>query len=195
MKRFLVRSFTATLFLLLISCVSQGGRLITASQGIQIYDMQVDSSLDWARIKYVRSQLWTIDGSPLNKFVFISKVKPNEHVFLLARERKSRPDGPWFKPGMRPDEIENIMLDGWRQMGFAQVSGSNLRPAKYGSSDGLRFDVVMTNEDGLIYQGTAGAVERNQHLNVMFWIAPKEYYFDRDISAVNKMFDSLRFIN
>lgn len=194
MKKFIARCLIASFLLLLVSCASQGGRLVTASTGIRIFDdMETDSSLDWARMKYIRSQLWTIDGSPLNQFIFISKVKPNEHVFLLARERKSRPDGPWFKPGMRPDEIQNIMLDGWRQMGFAQVAATNLRPARYGNVDGLRFDVVMTNQNGLIYKGTAGAVERDQRLNVMYWIAPQEHYYGRDIAAVNNMFDSFRF--
>ena len=186
--------FIASLLLLLVSCASSGGRLVSASNGIKIFDdMTADSTLDWARIKYMRTQLWTIDGSPLNQFIFISKVKPNEHIFLSGRERKSRPDGPWFKPGMRPDEIQNIMLDGWREAGFAQVSGTNLRPEKFGNVDGLRFDVTMTSETGLIYQGTAGAVERNGRLNVMYWIAPQEHYYGRDIAAVNKMFDSFRF--
>lgn len=194
MKQLFTRVFIAALFLLLVSCASQGGRLVTASDGIKIFDdMAVDSSLDWARMKYPRAQLWTIDGSPLNQFIFISKVKPNEHVFLSGRERKRRPDGPWFKPGMRPDEVQNIMLDGWREGGFAQVAGSNLRPAKFGNIDGLRFNVTMTNQNGLIYKGTAGAVERNGRLNVMYWIAPQEHYYGRDISAINKMFDSFRF--
>ncbi len=194
MKKLITRIFIASLLLLLVSCASSGGRLVSASNGIKIFDdMTADSTLDWARIKYMRTQLWTIDGSPLNQFIFISKVKPNEHIFLSGRERKSRPDGPWFKPGMRPDEIQNIMLDGWREAGFAQVSGTNLRPEKFGNVDGLRFDVTMTSETGLIYQGTAGAVERNGRLNVMYWIAPQEHYYGRDIAAVNKMFDSFRF--
>lgn len=194
MKKLLVRFFIATTFLLLVSCASQGGRLVTASQGIRIFDdMQVDSSLDWARMKYPRAQLWTIDGSPLNQFIFISKVRANEHIFLSGRERKRRPDGPWFKPGMRPDEIQNIMLDGWREVGFAKITGSNLRPGKFGNVDGLRFDVEMTSQDGLIYKGTAGAVERNGRLNVMYWLAPQEHYYGRDIAAINKMFDSFRF--
>lgn len=194
MKHFVVRCFIAMAFLLLVSCASQGGRLVTASQGIRIFDdMEVDSSLDWARQRFPRAQMWTIDGSPLNVFIFISKVRPNEHVFLSGRERKSRPDGPWFKPGMRPDEIQNIMLDGWREAGFAKISGSNLRPGKFGNVDGLRFDVVMTNQNGLIYKGTAGAVERNGRLNVMYWLAPQEHYYGRDIAAINKMFDSFRF--
>ena len=194
MKNSISRAFAALLLLLLVACASQG-RLVTASQGITIFnDMTVDSSLDWARMKFPRAQLWTIDGSPLNQFVFISKVKANEHVFLSGRERKSRPDGPWFKPGMRPDEVQNIMLDGWRQGGFAKVSASNLRPARYGNVEGLRFDVMMTNQNGLIYKGTAGAVERNGRLNVMYWIAPQEHYYGRDIAAIDKMFNSFKFI-
>lgn len=195
MMRFLLRATLLAAMILLASCASQGGRLITAGSGVRVFDMQVDTSLDWARMKLPRTELWTIDGLPLNEFVVVSRVKPNEHVFLAARERKRRPDGPWYRPGMRPDEIRDVILDALRQEGWTNVSARNLRPARFGSVAGLRFDAQLTHQNGLRYQGTFGAAEHNGRLTHFFWAAPTEYYYDRDIAAVTRMFDSARFID
>jgi len=188
------RLFLLLIALALTACTGAGGRLVKAENGIEVFDMTLDTGLDWARIKRPRQELWTIDGMPLNRFVVISGIKPNEHVFLLTRERARKPDGPWYRPGMRPDEIRDVVLDALREGGWSNVQSSNLRPANFGSVAGLRFDAVLTEKNGLIYKGTFGAAEHNGRLTQFFWMAPAEYYYDRDIVAVNKMIDSIRFV-
>jgi hypothetical protein len=74
------------------------------------------------------------------------------------------------------------------------VSATNLRPARYGDIDGLRFDAEATGDNGLIYHGTFGAAERKGRLTLFFWMAPVEYYHGRDIAAVEHMFQSIRFV-
>jgi hypothetical protein len=181
----------AALVALLAGC--GGGRLVQASQGIKVFDLRVDSELDWARYRAPREQAWTIDGLPLNRFVVFSRIKANEHVFLQARARARRPDGPWFKPGMRPDEVRDVVLDALRQDGWTRVAASNLRPQRYGLVDGLRFDAELTAQNGLNYRGTFGAAERNGRLTLFFWLAPVEHYHGRDVAAVERMFQSIRF--
>jgi hypothetical protein len=183
----------AALLALLAGCAG-GGRLVKAQEGVRVFDLAFDTDLDWARTRLSRIELWTIDGLPLNEFVVISKVRPNEHVFLSARERKSRPDGPWFRSDMRPDEIRDVLLDALRQDGWNQVAASNLRPARFGGVDGLRFDVQLTHDNGLVYRGTFGAAVHEGRLTHWFWLAPAEHYYGRDVAAVNRMFDSARFV-
>jgi hypothetical protein len=192
MSRIVWRTLGLLLLLALPGCT--GNRLLRANTGIEVFDLQIDTGLDWARTKRPRQELWTIDGMPLNRFVIISGIRPNEHVFLLTHERRRRPDGPWYRPGMRPDEIRDVVLDALREGGWSNVQSSGLRPAKFGSVDGLRFDAVMTERNGLIYKGTFGAAEHNGRLTQFFWMAPAEYYHDRDVAAVNRMIDSIRFV-
>ncbi len=180
------------LILSLTACVSVGGKLQTKGEAIA-FDMRLDSSLDWARIKSRRSELWTIDGVGLNRLLIFSKVKPGEHVFQVVRERKSRPDGPWYRAGMRLDELQKLVADGFIDQQWVGIETTNLRPHNFGTVEGIRFDVEMTNPDGLIYKGTAAVVERNSFLNVLVWIAPKEYYHGRDVAAVDTMLDGMRF--
>jgi hypothetical protein len=192
MSKILLRVLGVLLLLALSAC--GGNRLLKANTSIEVFDMQIDTGLDWARTKRPRQELWTIDGMPLNRFVIVSGIKPNEHVFLLTRERAHRPDGPWYRPGMRPDEIRDVLLDALREGGWSNVQSSNLRPANFGGVAGLRFDAVLTEKNGLIYKGTFGAAEHNGRLTQFFWMAPTEYYYDRDVVAVNKMIDSIRFV-
>jgi hypothetical protein len=182
----------ALLFLLLAACASTGGRLQAAGDAT-VFDMALQTDLDWARVRANRQELWTIDGAPLNQLSIISKVRPGEHVFLGARERRSRPDGPWFRAGMRADEVRDVMLDALRGAGWAQVASERLRPADFGGVPGLRFELSMANGRGLRYRGMAAAAERDGRLSLLVWVAPEEHYYPRDAEAVDRMLASLRF--
>ncbi|GAB2491947.1 hypothetical protein [Arenimonas alkanexedens] len=196
MSRKLLRAAALALaFVLLAACASggAGGRLQEAGDA-RVFDLALDTDLDWARLKAPRQEQWTIDGAPLNQLLIISRVKSGEHVFLGAKQRRGRPDGPWFRTGMRPDEVRDVVLDGLRGSGWANVRGSDLRPARWGASPGLRFELALDNPGGLMYRGMATAAEREGRLTLLVWIAPAEHYYGRDADAVSRLFDSLRFV-
>lgn len=191
----LAKVFLAATLLVLTACVSNPGGKLQKAGAATTFDMQIDTELDWARIKSPRQEAWTIDGTALNSLSIFSGIKPNEHVFMAAREKRSRPDGPWFRPGMRADEVRDIVVDALRGQGWSTVTADNLRPQNFGNVEGLRFDLALVNPDGLAYKGTVAAAERNGKLTVLFWKAPTEYYYERDAAAVNRMLDGIRFIN
>jgi len=122
---------------LLVACGSERN-LVAAHQGYVVYDIQIDTSMDWSRAKGQRVEMWTIDGIPLNRFLVIARIKPGEHVYLSSKETKRRPDGTWFRAGMRPDEVRDVMVDALISGGWPRVSTSDVRPAKFGALDGLR---------------------------------------------------------
>jgi hypothetical protein len=94
---------------------------------------------------------------------------------------------------MRPEEVRDIIVAAMQGQNLVNITTSHLRPQKYGSVDGLRFDFAMANSDGLIYKGTVAAAEKDGKLTVLLWKAPAEYYYGRDVAAVTKMLDTLRF--
>lgn len=178
--------------LLLGGCAATHG--LQRQGTVTAFDMIMTSALDWSRIKGHRSEVWTIDGVQLNRLLIFSRIRPNEDIFQRARERKSRPDGLWYRPGMRLDELESLIADGFDiQNGWTGVRTANLRPHAFGSAEGIRFDIEATALNGLIYKGTVAAAERNGRLNVIVWLAPKEYYHGRDVAAVDSMLDGMRF--
>lgn len=193
MNRSLARGALLALALLLVA--GCGGNRLQKAGNAAVFDLQLETQLDWARIRAPRQEQWTIDGAPLNQLMILSRIKPREHVFLRAKERSWRPDGPWFRAGMRPDEVRDIVLDGLRGAGWANVEGRDLRPVRWGATPGLRFDLALDNPNGLVYRGLVTAAERDGRLTLLVWIAPAEHYYGRDAEAVGRMFDSLRFVD
>ena len=179
---------------LLAACASELGTLQTAGS-VAVFDMQLDTSLAWARIKdpFQHEEIWTIDGMALNSLSIFSGIEPGQHVFMLSRERASRPDGPWFRKGMRPEEIRDIIVAALQQQKLLNVTTDRLRPQSFGGVEGLRFEFAMASAAGLIYKGSAAAVEKDGRLTVLLWKAPAEYYYDRDAAAVSRMLDGMRF--
>lgn len=179
--------------LLLASCASPGGSLQKAGSSADLFGLKLQTELNWTRIKGRRMELWTIDGPGLNSLFIIGNIKPGEQVLQEGKESKSRPDGAWFRAGMRPDELRAAILDAVRAQGWVAVESSNFRPHDFTGIPGIRFDVIQTSTDGLIYRGSVAAFERNGLLNVLYWRAPFEHYYPRDAVAVNAMLDSVRF--
>lgn len=182
-------TFLFALCALLAACAT-GGKLQTAGN-TEVLGLRVTTTLDWARYTSSRQETWTIDGTALNQLRIIRHIKPREHVFLLGKERKNQPQRPWFKPGARPDELQDLLLAALREQGWSEVDAEGLRPAKLGGTDGLRFEFRMAQGNGLRYSGMAAIAESNGLLTLVYWQAPAEYYYGRDAAAVSALIDSL----
>ena len=169
-----------------------GGRLVQpgpATAG----GIALDTPMAWSRFQFSRYEIWTIDGIPLNRLYIIPKVKNGEHVFLERRVSKSRPDAPAFHSGMRADEIRDIVLDALTETGAINIESKGLRPAPFGGVDGLRFEFQASTDNGLQYRGMVLAAARGGQLSLVLWMAPAEYYYDRDATNVSRLLDSVRF--
>jgi hypothetical protein len=152
---------------------------------------EVRSPIEWARYRGFNMETWTIDGAALNRLMFVTNIREKHHVFGFGRATRRSPDGAFYRRGMNANELEEIVLDGLSELGAANVESSNLRPQPLGDFIGFRFDFRFQGVDGLIYQGTALVVERRKYLNVVAFMAPQEYYFERDRAAVEEIFQRL----
>ena len=177
--------------LALASC-SSGGRLVQPGPNPAGGHLTINSEMEWTRATGQRFQLWTIDGNLLNGLYLFPAVRDGEYVFLGQRQSKRRPDGPYYHHGMRADELRDLITDGLSLAGLANVAPSNLRPAEFGGREGLRFDLTLSTEEGLKYQGLVAAFEHEKGLAVAIFLAPSEYYFPRDADKVSRMLDTLR---
>lgn len=174
----------------LVACAS-GGRLQTAGR-TEVLGMAVDTSLDWARYAAPRQEAWTIDGTALNQLRWIAATRPGEHVFHIGRERRDIPQSAWYRPGLRPDALHELLLAALREQGWADVASTDLRPARFGTVEGLRFEFTMASQRGLRYAGTAAMFERDGRLTTIYWQAPVEHYHARDAAAVAALIDSIQ---
>jgi hypothetical protein len=165
---------------LLLAACSTGGPLVKPGTTIASGKLMIDSEMEWTRVYTgTRYQLWSIDGELLNRLYLIQNVREKEFIFLGERQTKRRPDGAFYHRDLRADELRDLILDG-------------LRPATFGTREGLRFEFSLANEEGLKFQGMAAAFEHEKGLALAIFMAPSEYYYPRDEAKVSKMLETLR---
>ena len=181
----------AALALLLAACAA-GGPLVTPGTQRIGSRLSIDAGMEWTRMQGMREQLWTIDGPQLNSLHLIPQVREREFIFLGQRQTRRRPDGAFYRRGMRSDELRDLIVDGLRASGAVNVAVSNLRPVDFGGREGLRFEIAMATEAGLKYQAMAAAFEHENGLALALFFAPTEYYYPRDQAKVSAMLDTLR---
>jgi hypothetical protein len=190
------REFQALAILILVlslsACGGAGGPLVRPGPNPAGGKLMIDSEMEWTRLQTTRYQLWTMDGELLNRLYLVPTVREKEFIFLGQRQTKRRPDGAFYQRGLRPDELRDLILDGLRAAGTANVEARNLRPARFGARDGLRFEFSLANEEGLKFQGMAAAFEHEKGLSLAIFMAPAEFYYPRDEVKVSKMLDTLR---
>jgi hypothetical protein len=180
------------LLLALAACAGSGGRLVKPGPNPAGGRLMIDSEMEWTRMSASRYQLWTMDGELLNRLYLIPRVREREFIFLGQRQTRRRPDGAFYHRGLRADELRDLILDGLRASGTADVEATNLRPARFGNRDGLRFEFSLANPEGLRYQGMAAAFEHEKGLALAIFLAPGEHYYPRDAEKVSKMLETLR---
>lgn len=183
---------SSSLALVLAGCASGGGKLVMPGPNPAGKNLALNSEMEWTRITGTRFQLWTMDGELLNRLYLIPAVREREYIFLGSRQTKRRPDGAFYKPGMRADELRDLIIDGLLASGAINVSASNLRPVTFGKHEGLRFEMTLATEEGLKYQAMAAAFEHDRELALAIFMAPSEYYYPRDAQKVDRMLDTLR---
>lgn len=187
-----IRLVLLAMIVLFAGCASRGGPLVSPGPNPAGSRLSINSEMEWTRISTQRFQLWTIDGELLNRLYIIPGVRERDYIFLGARQTRRRPDGPFYQPGMRADEVRDLIIDGLLASGAINISATNLRPAQFGAYEGLRFEMTMANEEGLEYQAMAAAFEHDRQLALAIFLAPSEHYYPRDAAKVSRMLETLR---
>lgn len=152
---------------------------------------EVRSPVEWARYRGLGNETWTIDGALLNRLTFITNIRDKHHIFGYGRQNRWNPDGAFFRTGMEPNELRDLLVDGLAQIGFANVSASNLQPGERDGFTTYQMDLDLRSPNGLIYKGHALMFERRERLNFVLFYAPVEYYYPKDIDSVRAVLASL----
>lgn len=137
------------------------------------------SALVPQRNKKVR--VLTIDGPLLNRLYIAGGLESGEG--LLRSAAKEHPI-PTFHADMAPTELVEFIADSLAAAGYQRLETSGLRPAKIGSSDALRFDIVAKSEGGLELNGTAEVATISGKLYAFVFIAPTEHYYATSLPDV-----------
>lgn len=186
------RIVIAALFAVLLSAC-QGYTAIKPDARITVASrIAVSPQVMWAKPtgSGISDAVWTIDGFGLNELHFMLGKKPGDRLFNIRGS--GRDDFPAVKKGMLPNDAMDLVVNSLTRLGNAQVRSSNLAPAPFGQPDaGFRFDLNYVNADGLEMRGVALGAQRNDTVDVLLFIAPNEYYFDKLRETVDRLFQSV----
>jgi hypothetical protein len=181
--------FAVLLFTSLAGCA--GISAVDAGKPVSLGDGTfVEVQQRWTRMRDSEGTLWTIDGLNLNELHFFLDVRADRPITPIPG--RANRDLPTYKKDMLPDDVMVLTANTLPlKRPWTQVRTSNLRPAAFGSAKGFRFDVDFV-ADGLEMKGAALARQHGEHLDLLLFIGPSEFYFGRDMPAVEKIFESIR---
>lgn len=190
--RWIVRVAAVALLSLLAACGAPPGIVRPEEPTRTARIFTVTSPIEWGRYKSYNAELWTIDGTALNRILWLVNIRDKYHVFGQTRATKRRPDGPYFRKGMDASELEAVLRDGIIGLGLINVKTTNLRPVKIGNFTAFRFDLSFDVGSGLHYLGNLTFFERREKLNLIWYSAPAEYYHPRDARHVDQLLADLQ---
>lgn len=129
----------------------------------------------------------TIDGPFLNNFYLTEGLAVGRS--MVRAPLKSRPM-PIVKRDMSETELAEFVIDTVAAFGYEGVASQNLRPAKFGGADAVKFDITAKTDAGLNILGTAQVALVAGKVHVMLFLAPGEYYYPNLLAEVNSVFGS-----
>lgn len=188
----MLRVAALAMLALLTACGAPPG-LVRPNEPVKVSRVfEVTSPIEWARYRFPRGEIWTVDGTSLNRILYYTNIRDKYHVFADYRATKRRPDGAFFRKGMDASELEAVFRDGFTALGLANVKTTNLHPIQLGGETAFRFDMAFDVGNGLSYLGHVTFFERKEKLNFIWFSAPAEYYYPRDEKAVEQILADLR---
>lgn len=181
---------------LLLAALLLGGctaSLIKPDQEVRVHTLGLRSPVAWTQFGEGRSRSWTLDGPALNRLQVIDGVKDGEHVFLHRRTQRMRKgEGALYRAGMTDPEIVDLLADGLATQGAENVQILEVRPFRFAAVQGFAADFRFQNEAGLHYRATLAGAADGSTLSYLLFYAPQQYFFERDLEAVQAVFQSAR---
>jgi hypothetical protein len=177
--------------LLLYGCATPAYTDIHPSEAVAVGDgVTVTPQIEWgkANLTGFSGTLWTVDGAGLDALLFFIGVPG--HPLIETENTKAEPHV--YEANMLPDDVAELAAANFGKLGYQQVKTSNLRPARFGTGKGFRFDMMYTTTAGLQMKAMALGCQRNGRLDLIVFTAPQEYYFAHYAPTVEQIFGSVQ---
>ncbi|MEP6343740.1 MAG: hypothetical protein ABJ275_10530 [Maricaulaceae bacterium] len=131
----------------------------------------------------------TKDGMSLNRLHILTVAEDKTMVDKLDKSSEY----PIFTAGMSKIQQIDFVKSSLLRTGIDEINTANVTPAQVSGLSGVTFDMDGKYSSGLNMKGRVTMAESSAGLNVIAFIAPKEYYYDRDIGEVNNIIETLQF--
>jgi len=134
-------------------------------------------------------EIWTIDGPALAAVHFFNSISDGQNLFPFYGKSTRKAKLPKFNKNMTANEVQEFIVDsmmapyprslvGPNMIGTG-VQTSHLRPFKFGSHPGFRFELSFLSEEGLEYEGFVVGVIKDDKLFLICYSGTREYYYPK----------------
>ncbi len=86
----------------------------------------------------------------------------------------------------------DFIVDSLGSFGMKQIQTRNLRPIKFGTVPGYRFDFMFLTEEGLEMDGLVVGAMLEERLHLIIYYGARQYYFAKHAGHVKKLLESIR---
>jgi hypothetical protein len=132
-------------------------------------------------------RLLSIDGPQLNRLFLTDGIAAGGYLVKPASREQPTPT---YRAGLSQTELVEFVVDSVAALGLERPESADLRPAKFGAVDGLRFELSAKTTEGLDISGTALLAESRGKLHVILFLAPTEHYYAASLAEVNAIMAS-----
>lgn len=172
-----------------------GWKLIEKGESVKVAkgSMYVTPAEDWNRwsvrpIK--RSEIWTLDGTTLNEVYFVSDLGAGDTLFRDANKKEA--PLPKFSASMGLTDIPEFVESSTRlALNTSVFEMTNIEPAQLAGHQAVRFTYEYSVEgSALKRKGLGVAAVVGGKLQLVTFVAPETFYFERDLPKVEKLIAS-----
>lgn len=171
--------------------------VLWACSAITLVDMQtqtiansytVNPQRSWSRLRDSNAELWTVDGFALQALRFPDPIEDGGRLFTSNSQQKM----PAFRKAMMASEVQEFVVDSLVRAGAQDAKASGLRPVRFGSLDGFRFDLAMLSANGLEMSGVVNGAVGDGKLYLIIYTGTRSHYFARYQPQVERLFESIQ---
>ena len=186
------------LFLAWIACLAgcASGYVAVGSGQVSIQSLDVEAGPGWngvpaQEIPWARRgmQAWTRNGMSLDRLVLVPGVADGESIYLPRNDV----DYPLFRADMSTAqqlELVEETIELAQGANLTEVTAGNSRMHRFGSRDGIVFDLRAVVHDGPEYRGTGGAFVDEGRFYLLFFLGAMPHYYEQFAASAQATIES-----
>lgn len=180
----------SVLFFIIFFCGCVSYSLVTKGKNIDVGSVyKVESPITWSSLKESGIETWTVDGPQLQRLVFFKGVEAGKPLIKMSGDKYK--NMPVYKNSMTPLEITELFEATLSRLGLTQIETKDLRPDKFASLEGFRFEFSYLTENGLKYDGFVIGAQQGSRLLAIMYIGTELYHYGKYLEDVEKIVSSV----
>lgn len=162
----------------------------------------VEPQIVWSRATQGKVEIWTVDGPSLAAVHFFNGIGDGENLFPYYGKAIRKAKLPKFRKNMTASEVQEFVVDSMMapyhkslvgpNMIGSNVQAFNLRPFRFGSQPGFRFELTFLSAAGLEYEGFVVGAVNNDRLYLICYSGTREYYYPKYKNAAEQITVSIQ---